>query len=188
MLSQPATKIFLRTSGHMPRSGSPTRSGKSRSSACARAGRKGGTRNGASGWNGKSSRQSCPAISGLPSLRGYLKLENLVVRLHFPFVDVPARHPAFVERPTPETPRSAALPAPSAAVVQSPVPDTHIARAAGHRATGPATTVLPVVTAYAHDLQAVEREPGAPLSRSRAIATLSGKPRLAFPNCPASSR
>jgi hypothetical protein len=38
-------------------------------------------------------------ISGLPSLRGYLKLESLVVRLRFPFVDVPARHPAFVERP-----------------------------------------------------------------------------------------
>jgi hypothetical protein len=37
-------------------------------------------------------------ISGLPSLRGYLKLENLVVRLHFPFIDLPARYPAFVER------------------------------------------------------------------------------------------
>ena len=44
-------------------------------------------------------------ISGLPSLRGYLKLENLVVRLHFPFLDLPARHPAFVERPVIETKR-----------------------------------------------------------------------------------
>lgn len=60
-------------------------------------------------------------ISGLPSLRGYLKLENLVVRLHFPFVDVPARHPAFVERPTPER----------------PAPETHIAH------ERPATAPLP---------------------------------------------
>lgn len=70
-------------------------------------------------------------ISGLPSLRGYVKLGNLVVRLHFPFVDVPARHPAFVERPTPETPRSAAVPMPilqpATPVIQAPVPETHIA-------------------------------------------------------------
>jgi hypothetical protein len=71
-------------------------------------------------------------ISGLPSLRGYLKLENLVVRLHFPFADLPARHPAFVERPTPETPRPAMVTAPAATrpaapVIQSPVPETVIA-------------------------------------------------------------
>jgi hypothetical protein len=70
-------------------------------------------------------------ISGLPSLRGYLKLENLVVRLHFPFIDVPARHPAFVERSTPETPRASipSMPAvrPAAPVIQSPVPETIIA-------------------------------------------------------------
>lgn len=80
-------------------------------------------------------------ISGLPSLRGYLKLENFVVRLHFPFVDVPARHPAFVERPTPETPRSAPVPLPllqpATPVLQSPVPDTHIAH------ERPATTPVP---------------------------------------------
>jgi hypothetical protein len=38
-------------------------------------------------------------ISGLPPLRGYLKLENLVVRLHFPYVNLPGRCPAFIERP-----------------------------------------------------------------------------------------
>ena len=27
-------------------------------------------------------------ITGLPNLRGYLKIGNLVVRLHFPFVDL----------------------------------------------------------------------------------------------------
>jgi ATP-dependent exoDNAse (exonuclease V) alpha subunit len=36
-------------------------------------------------------------ISGLPSLRGYLKLENLVVRLRFPFLDLPPRHLARAE-------------------------------------------------------------------------------------------
>jgi hypothetical protein len=69
-------------------------------------------------------------ISGLPSLRGYLKLENLVVRLHFPFRDLPARHPAFVERSIVETKRwpTAASPArPPTPIIQSPVPDTVIA-------------------------------------------------------------
>ena len=70
-------------------------------------------------------------FSGLPSLRGFLKLENLVVRLHFPFVDVPARHPAFVERSTIETTRrpTVATPPekPAAPVIQSPVSETLIA-------------------------------------------------------------
>lgn len=99
MLSQPATKIFLRTSEpHAAKWISDTigeveieRLRESRS-------------------NGKWGQQSyglerqveplvMPSeISGLPSLRGYLKLENLVVRLHFPYVDLPARCPAFIER------------------------------------------------------------------------------------------
>ena len=37
-------------------------------------------------------------ISGLPALRGYLKVENLVVRLHVPFIDLPERAVPFVER------------------------------------------------------------------------------------------
>jgi len=40
-------------------------------------------------------------ISGLAALRGYLKLGNHVVRLHVPFIELPNRHPAFVERPLP---------------------------------------------------------------------------------------
>jgi hypothetical protein len=71
-------------------------------------------------------------VSGLPSLRGYLKLENLVVRLHFPFIDLPARHPAFVERPVMETTRrltvATAPVKPAAPVIQSPVPETLIAQ------------------------------------------------------------
>ena len=41
-------------------------------------------------------------IIGLAELRGFLKLGNLVVRLHLPFIELPHRHPAScVERPLP---------------------------------------------------------------------------------------
>jgi type IV secretory pathway TraG/TraD family ATPase VirD4 len=132
MLSQPATKIFLRTSEpHAAKWISDTigeveieRMRESRSK-----GKYGQRRFGLE-------RQVEPLvmpseISGLPSLRGYLKLENLVVRLHFPFLDLPARHPAFVERPVIETTRrtlAAAPPMkPAAPVVQSTVPEALIA-------------------------------------------------------------
>jgi type IV secretory pathway TraG/TraD family ATPase VirD4 len=132
MLSQPATKIFLRTSEpHAAKWISDTigeieieRMRESRSK----------------GKHGQRSfgleRQVEPLvmpseISGLPSLRGYVKLENLVVRLHFPFIDAPSRQPAFVERPTPDAARpstaSAARIRPPAPVIQSPVPETVIA-------------------------------------------------------------
>lgn len=100
MLSQPATKIFLRTSE--PRAAKwiadtigdveIERLRESRST-------------------GERSQQSyglerqveplvmASEISGLSDLRGYLKLGNLVVRLHVPFIGLPNRHPAFIERP-----------------------------------------------------------------------------------------
>ena len=56
--------------------------------------------------------------------RGYLKLENLVVRLYFPYLNVPSRYPAFVERRVTETtrPTMAAIPQKLVApVIQSPV-------------------------------------------------------------------
>jgi hypothetical protein len=132
MLSQPGTKIFLRTSEpHAAKWISDTigeveieRMRESRSK----------------GQYGQRSfgmeRQVEPLvmaseISGLPSLRGYLKLENLVVRLHFPFLHLPSRHPAFVERRMTETRRSTmtAIPLkPVAPVTQSAVPETLIAQ------------------------------------------------------------
>ena len=133
MLSQPATKIFLRTSEpHAAKWVSDTigeieieRMRESRSKG------KYGQRS--FGLERQVEPLVMPSeISGLPSLRGYLKLENVVVRLHFPFIELPARQPAFVERPVLETPRRAPIAAeraarPAAPVIQSPVPETVIA-------------------------------------------------------------
>jgi hypothetical protein len=132
MLSQPATKIFLRTSEpHAAKWISDTigeveveRMRESRSKG------KYGQRS--YGLERQVEPLVMPSeVSGLPSLRGYLKLENLVVRLHFPFIDVPTRQPAFVEWPvigTAQLPR-AATPSlkPIAPVIQSAVPEALIA-------------------------------------------------------------
>ena len=49
-------------------------------------------------------------ISGLDPLHGYLKYGNLVVRVHFPYIELPNRDERFVERradvPIPKTPLS----------------------------------------------------------------------------------
>jgi hypothetical protein len=118
MLSQPATKIFLRTSE--PRAAKwiadsigdveIERLRESRSS----------------GRGGQHSygleRQVEPLvmaseISGLPALRGYLKLGNLVVRLSFPFIDLPKTQPVFVERRDPTL-------RPSSPTAENPAPGT----------------------------------------------------------------
>lgn len=103
MLSQPATKIFLRTSE--PRAAewiSKTigdveieRLRESRSS-----GRTGRQRN-AKSYNLE--RQVEPLvmaseITGLADLHGYLKKGNLVVRINFPFIELPAKQPKYIER------------------------------------------------------------------------------------------
>jgi hypothetical protein len=113
MLSQPATKIFLRTSEpHAAKWIADTigeieieRLRESRSN----------------GQGGQQSygleRQVEPLVmasemSGLAALRGYLKLGNLVVRLHVPFIDLPGRHPAFIERPIQTPPAACPVAAP----------------------------------------------------------------------------
>ena len=131
MLSQPATKIFLRTSEpHAAKWISDTigeveieRLRESRSHGK---------------WGQQSyglERQVEPLvmpseISGLPSLRGYLKLENLVVRLHFPYVDLPARCPAFIERTIEDASAKTARPISTAQppVVADTVPGAVIAQ------------------------------------------------------------
>jgi type IV secretory pathway TraG/TraD family ATPase VirD4 len=119
MLSQPATKIFLRTSE--PRAAkwiSDTigeieieRLRESRSTA----------------HNPKYSvsksynleRQVEPLvmpseITGLEPLHGYLKTGNLVVRMSFPYSVLPERHPKFIERPGKQNPKVPPTAAPSA--------------------------------------------------------------------------
>ncbi len=104
MLSQPATKIFLRTSE--PRAAKwisdtigeveTERLKESRSTA----------------HNPRYSvsksytldRQVEPLIlpseiTGLEPLHGYLKCGNMVVRITFPYIELPEKHPRFVERP-----------------------------------------------------------------------------------------
>ncbi|HEV2222506.1 MAG TPA: type IV secretion system DNA-binding domain-containing protein [Candidatus Acidoferrales bacterium] len=103
MLSQPATKIFLRTSE--PRAAewiSKTigeveieRLRESRSS-----GQMGRQRNTKSH---NLERQVEPLvmaseISGLADLHGYLKKGNLVVRMNFPFIQLPSKQPKYIER------------------------------------------------------------------------------------------
>ena len=63
-------------------------------------------------------------ISGLVNLRGYLKVGNLVVRLRLLFVELPQRHPKFVERPRPTRHREETLPEPGPAAA-SGTPHAH---------------------------------------------------------------
>ncbi len=65
-------------------------------------------------------------ISGLDALHGYLKYGNLVVRMRFPYIEVPNREPAFVER------RSAS-PSPPPAARKEPEPKSAPESADGPR-------------------------------------------------------
>jgi hypothetical protein len=51
-------------------------------------------------------------IMGLANLRGHLKLENFVTRMHVPIIEPPNRHPGFIERPMPLG-RTAGVPTPA---------------------------------------------------------------------------
>jgi hypothetical protein len=55
-------------------------------------------------------------ISGLPALRGYLKVGNLVVRLSVPFVHRPQVQPPFIERTHVRASRTTAALTPEAGV------------------------------------------------------------------------
>ena len=106
MLSQPATKIFLRTSEPHAAKWIADTLGDIEIERMRESRSKGEVGQQSFGLERQVEPLVMPSeISGLPSLRGFLKLENLVVRLHFPFLDVPARHPALVERSTIETTR-----------------------------------------------------------------------------------
>jgi type IV secretory pathway TraG/TraD family ATPase VirD4 len=126
MLSQPATKIFLRTSEPHAAKWISETIGEIEIERLRESRSKGHGNQQSYGLE----RQVEPLvmaseISGLPDLSGYLKMGNLVTRLRFPFIELPERHPAFIERATaassPSVPRVASI-EPSEAPVQQLVP------------------------------------------------------------------
>jgi hypothetical protein len=119
MLSQPATKIFLRTSEPNAAEWISRTIGRVEIERL-RESRSSGTANQRKATSHNNERQVEPLvmdseISGLANLHGYLKSENLVVRMSFPIVSLPKRQPGYIQRPMEisleESPRGAAVPA-----------------------------------------------------------------------------
>jgi len=133
MLSQPATKIFLRTT--------EPRAAKWVSEAIGeieierlRETHYEGTR---AGKNFALDRQTEPLvmpseISGLDDLRGFLKYGNHVARFSFPFVALDEKHPGFAERPMDD------LIVPNRKLPAEPAPEPAHALVPDHMAEGPA--------------------------------------------------
>ena len=129
MLSQPATKVFLKTS--------EPRAAKWISDAIGEIEieRLRESRSSGQGLEKRSSTSfalerkveplvMASEISGLEVLCGYLKLGNLVVRMRFPFQDLPKMQPAFIPRPMGERPAAAPPAASPAAPPAEPSGET----------------------------------------------------------------
>jgi hypothetical protein len=100
MLSQPATKIFLRTSEPRAAKWISDTIGEIEVERLRESRSHGHDRQQSYGLE----RQVEPLvmgseITGLAALRGFVKVHNFVVRLHVRFVELPAIHPGFVPRP-----------------------------------------------------------------------------------------
>ena len=104
MLSQPATKIFLRTDEANSSEWISQTIGKVEIERMRESRMEGHFPN-----NRRDSRNyqlertveplvMASEIAGLPDLHGYVKNGNLVVRLSFPYIELPKRHEAFIER------------------------------------------------------------------------------------------
>jgi len=146
MLSQPATKIFLRTSE--PNAAewiSRTIGGveierlkESRSS-----GQLGNQRKTTSHNNERQIEALVmdSEISGLADLRGYLKSGNLVVRMSFPIIALPSKHPGYVQRPMeiqPEEPlEAAAVAAATSGTLEQKLTPHEISREQVSKRSGP---------------------------------------------------
>jgi hypothetical protein len=110
MLSQPATKVFLRTSEPEAAKWISQTLGEVETERLRQ------SRSAGDGWATTSRHSTSYAlerqveplvlpseISGLPNLSGYLKLGNLVTLLRVPFITLAKRHPALVPRAVPPT-------------------------------------------------------------------------------------
>jgi len=108
MLSQPATKVFLRTDEELLEVDQPEigeveieRLRESRMEGHF-------PRNRRDSRNYQLERTTEPLvmaseIQGLPDLRAYLKSGNLIVPLSFPYIELPKRHEALIERKLPRS-------------------------------------------------------------------------------------
>jgi hypothetical protein len=114
MLSQPATKIFLRTSEPHAAKWIADTIGDVEIERLRESRALGGQGRRSFGLERQVEPLVMPSeISGLPALRGYLKLGNLVVRLDVPFIARPTQAPALLERPLTDRPTPQAPVAPS---------------------------------------------------------------------------
>jgi hypothetical protein len=133
LLSQPATKIFLRTSEPRAAKWIAEAIGEIEIERVRESRSQGRSRQQTYGLE----RQVEPLvmaseISGLPALRGYLKLGNLVVRLSVPFVHRPETHPAFVARTPSRATRSSIPTTPPTSTGPSPVSSAEIRPTIAH--------------------------------------------------------
>lgn len=116
MLSQPATKIFLRTSEPNAAEWISRTIGGVETERLKESRSRGHLGSQRKTTSHNNERQIEPLvmdseISGLADLHGYLKSENLVVRMSFPIIALPKRLPGYVQRPMeiqPEKPPQAA--------------------------------------------------------------------------------
>jgi hypothetical protein len=111
MLAQPATKVFLRTSESHSAQWIEDTIGKVEMQRVSE-GRTTG-RNAHHTHNlvpETKPRVMASEISGLPNMTGYLKVGNLVTRITFPYLALPQKCEAFIERPTKPRPTRGAAP------------------------------------------------------------------------------
>jgi type IV secretory pathway TraG/TraD family ATPase VirD4 len=101
MLSQPATKIFLRTSEPRAAKWIAETIGDIETERLQESRSKGRGRQQSYGLERHVEPLVMPSeIAGLANLHGYLKIQNLVTRLHVPYLQRPTIAPAFIERAT----------------------------------------------------------------------------------------
>jgi type IV secretory pathway TraG/TraD family ATPase VirD4 len=143
MLSQPATKIFLRTSEPRAAKWISETIGEIEVERLRESRSHGHDRQQSYGLE----RQVEPLvmaseITGLSALRGFLKVENFVVRLHVPFVELPAVHAGFVSRPPRPAPAVPDDTTPAAAT-ETPDASSDLAHAPHARHDGSSQTQEP---------------------------------------------
>ena len=125
MLSQPATKIFLRTSEPRAAEWISKTIGEIEIERLAESRLSGRTGRQRSSTNYSLERRVEPLvmaseISGLADLHGYLKKGNLVVQMQFPFIERSAKEPKYIERPIKK--RTEMSPKP-AAIIETKAPE-----------------------------------------------------------------